>query len=90
MKTLLWLTAKAVITLMHARADALEHESRKCITSDPRTSDPDLSESLRNCAGFAREAANTLYDQLADFERDHLTSPKDRGKYFVAGHTKEV
>jgi hypothetical protein len=57
MKTLVWLTAKAVIYLLSemAYAKPAEHVYRM------------LTE---------------LNDQLKDFERDHMTSPKDRAKYF--------
>jgi hypothetical protein len=86
MKTLVWLTAKAVIKLLNARAVELELESmRRSQQNETMT-----SFAMSKLALNTRQDIEALSAQLADFERDHLTSPKDRGKYFVAGHTKEV
>jgi hypothetical protein len=68
MKTLVWLTAKAVIKLMRVKT----YEYSQAAIQEP---------ALRPVYHAYERATQELQDQLADFERDHqrLHSPQCRG-----------
>jgi hypothetical protein len=70
MKTLVWLTAKAVRWLL-----IIQYTS------------PATGELHRE---LAVKMVGELNDQLADFERDHMTSSKDRAKYFGKARKGDV